>query len=152
MEGGVKDQGWRSRAKRREAWLTPGHLRPESASTLADGAKYLLIANGAVIIATISGLGGAWHEPGLRPVFISLAQYSSSGFLLSIFVWLFASGMAQRLEEMKRHIESGNLAEAQSCQTASKWFLAGGLLFGMIDLSVIIWGCFAIGALLKAAV
>lgn len=85
---------WRSRAKRRELWrerVRSFFVDPAQAlrrGPFLEFGKYLLIANGATLIASIGGIGEAWHHEELRPVFSILVTYFSVGLLASIMAWL----------------------------------------------------------------
>lgn len=55
---------------------------------IEEGTRYLLIANGAVLIATINGIGNAWQHPALQPVFKQMASDFTRGLFLAFTAWL----------------------------------------------------------------
>ncbi len=92
VAGSMKSQVWRSRAKRRsDRFAQPSKPLPGAVSFAAEGAKYLMIANGAPLIASIGGIGQAWQIPELRQVFTVLVGHFSWGIVVAMLAWIFLS-------------------------------------------------------------
>jgi hypothetical protein len=78
-----------------------------------EGTRYLLLANGAVLVASISGLGTIWNHAELHPPFEQFAQFIILGFEFSMVAWIGAQVEAQGFFQSKQEIaQSGYSSEA----------------------------------------
>ena len=68
---------------------------------IEEGTRYLLIANGAVLIATINGIGSAWQHTALQPVFKQMASNFTLGLFFSFAAWMVGKLAVQRLLRLK---------------------------------------------------
>jgi hypothetical protein len=66
-----------------------------------EGTRYLLIANGAVLIATINGIGSAWQHTALQPVFKQMASNFALGLFFSFAAWMAGKLAVLRLLRLK---------------------------------------------------
>src|SRR5689334_6089216 len=101
----MKSQVWRSHAMKRalrRRWMPSPGLRPGVERSAVEGAKYLLIANGATLVASIGGVGEAWHAPELRPVFAILVSQFIWGFAASVMAWICFTGADLRVTHARR--------------------------------------------------
>jgi hypothetical protein len=123
----LKSQVWRSRAKRRsDRFAQPPKRLPGADSFAAEGTKYLMIANGAPLIASIGGIGQAWQIPELRQVFTVLVGHFSWGIVVAMLAWICFSRAALHQDP------SPNLRR----QATSAFFIGAALV--MIDALIII--------------
>ncbi len=72
---------------------------------IGEGTRYLLVANGAALVAIISGIGGAWSNLELRAAFKVLIIGFVMGFGLCILLWLFALVATQQLLAFKAEFD-----------------------------------------------
>ena len=66
-----------------------------------EGTRYLLVANGAALAASISGIGEAWRDPELKVAFRLLINGFTLGLSLCIALWILALGTTLSLAEFK---------------------------------------------------
>jgi len=114
----VDDNQWTTRLSaraNRRFWRNWGKWPPkqsELARGAADGAdrlarmidegtRYLLVGNGALLFATISGIGGVWKEPELRQAFRTAILLFMLGLMASISAWFFGTAASQNVLKLK---------------------------------------------------
>lgn len=68
---------------------------------LDEATRYILIANGAALAATIGGIGSAWHYAELQAAFKVLISGFTIGFTACIFLWVFGLMATQSLFKFK---------------------------------------------------
>lgn len=102
---------WSPKQRRRAELLTgPGNF-PRVAQ---EAARYLLLANGAVLVASISAIGTAWTHPELRPIFKLLVAWFAAGFVFAIFAWMGCQLVEASFLRAKHHIlEAGYTPETR---------------------------------------
>lgn len=143
----MKSREWRSRAKRHEErwWRQLGvRLRPGALDAGVEGSKYLLIANGATLVASIGGIGEAWHMPELRPVFTILVSYFFAGFVAAIVAWMCLAGATARAAQAR--VARNRHRSRRLSRGVTRWFFLG-VLFGGGGIAAIVSAGVAIVAL-----
>jgi hypothetical protein len=139
----MKSGEWHSRAKGAHwrRWLMGRRLRPGAVELSLEVARYLLIANGATLIASIGGIGEAWHAPELRPVFAILVSQFIWGFSASMCAWVFFSGAALRATQARA--ESDPYRSRRLAVRIGLWMVLG-FLAAATDLIIIAFAGIAI--------
>ena len=84
---------------------------------IGEGTRYLLVANGAALVAIISGVGGAWSNLELRSAFKVLIVGLVMGLGLCILLWLFALVATQQLLAFKAEFDHAGFTP----HTRSTW-------------------------------
>ena len=119
------------------------------ARKIEEGAKYLLVANGAVLVATISGIGEAWKEPALQEAFKILISNFGNGLALSIFAWIIAAAAVQNLLGFKFDFAERGYAQ----RTRKRWLwvsvsFVSFLVLAAFDIVILSRASFSISKLL----
>jgi uncharacterized membrane protein YfcA len=132
----MKSRVWRSRAKKRHGawWRLSLDVRPGAVGYAVEGAKYLLIATGATLVASIGGIGEAWHAQELRPVFTTLVSYFFAGFMASIVAWTLLTGATVRAAEAR--VERDRRRSRRLWRGVT-WCFFVGALFGSFGIGAI---------------
>src|SRR4051794_10758928 len=104
-----------------------------------EGTQYLLIANGAVLIATISGIGNAWQYPALQQAFTHMVTLFTSGLCFSVLAWIAGKLSVQSLFLLKKDIAD----QVYTPATWRKWHDFNGLIilcaiFGFLGVAALL--------------
>lgn len=113
-----------------------------------------MIANGAVLVASISAVGAIWKEHVLTSILAWSISFCVTGFFAAAVAYVFAINFSVSLQKTRQEaLRSGFHLEARRLwrgTTSCLWVVAS---FGLWSLfSLMAAGSFAVGALRKAAI
>jgi hypothetical protein len=114
---GVKGQEWHSNAKLRarrrgEVWPLKSRLRARQQLSHADltvrrleeGVRYLLLANGAVLVASIGAFGGVWKQAELQRLLTKMVTLFSMGLAWSAVAWVISAVVIRDFLSLRQDI------------------------------------------------